>query len=261
VIEVASGPLDYQPLSCQQCRTGEVLGFDFTMAFQPIVDLKKKVVFGYEALVRGLQQQSAFEVIKQVNHQNLYRFDQSCRVKAIQLAAKLGIECFVSINFMPNAVYRPELCIRTTLLAAAESNFPTERIMFELTEGEHVADVAHMKSIVEYYRAKGFKTALDDFGAGYSGLNMFAQFQPDIVKLDMALIRDIDSNTVKQAIVRRMTQLNNDLGVTTLAEGVETVAELAFLRGLGIDLFQGYLFAKPGFECLPAVDSSLYELV
>jgi EAL domain-containing protein (putative c-di-GMP-specific phosphodiesterase class I) len=256
VIEVVSGPLDYQPLSCQQCKNGEVLGFDFTMAFQPIIDVKKRSIFGYEALVRGLNQESAYQVITQVNQHNLYRFDQSCRVKAISLAARLKIDCFVSINFMPNAVYRPELCIRTTLQAAAENNFPIEQIMFELTEAEKVTDVAHMKSIVEYYRAKGFKTALDDFGAGYSGLNMFAQFQPDIIKLDMQLIRDIDKDTVKQAIVRRMTQLNVDLGVITLAEGVETRAEFDVLRSYGIELYQGYLFAKPGFECLPQVDMS-----
>ncbi|NCP65506.1 MAG: EAL domain-containing protein [Paraglaciecola sp.] len=226
------------------------------MAFQPIVDVKRRSIFGYEALVRGLNQESAYQVIKQVNQHNLYRFDQSCRVKAIGLAARLKIDCFVSINFMPNAVYRPELCIRTTLQAAAENNFPIEQIMFELTEAEKVTDVAHMKSIVEYYRAKGFKTALDDFGAGYSGLNMFAQFQPDIIKLDMQLIRNIDKDTVKQAIVRRMTQLNVDLGVITLAEGVETRAEFDVLCSYGIELYQGYLFAKPGFECLPQVDMS-----
>jgi blue light- and temperature-responsive anti-repressor len=87
-------------------------------------------------------------------------------------------------------------------------------------------------------------------------LNMFAQFQPDIIKLDMQLIRDIDKDTVKQAIVRRMTQLNVDLGVITLAEGVETRAEFDVLRSYGIELYQGYLFAKPGFECLPQVDMS-----
>jgi EAL domain-containing protein (putative c-di-GMP-specific phosphodiesterase class I) len=253
-----SGPKDYQSLECQQCTNGSVLGFDFTMAFQPIVDMDNKCIFGYEALVRGLQNQPAFEVINQVNDKNLYRFDQSCRVKAIALAAKLDIQSFVSINFLPNAVYRPELCIRTTLKAAKEYGFPIERILFEVTEVERVASNEHLRNIIQYYQSQGFKTALDDFGSGYAGLNLLSSFQPDIIKLDMELIRDIDTNPVKLAIVTRMTQLNQDLGVQTLAEGVETLAELKVLRALGIGLFQGYYFAKPAFEALPEIDSSVY---
>lgn len=245
---------NYQALGCSECRNGEVLDFDFTMAFQPIVDLNKQEVFGYEALVRGLNNESAFDIIKQVTTKNLYRFDQCCRVKAIALASTLDLKGYVSINFMPNAVYRPELCIQTTLKAAEEYQFPVDRILFELTESEKITDVKHIKNIVEHYQTIGFKTALDDFGAGFSGLNLLSEFQPDIVKLDMQLIRDIDKNTVKLAIVRRLVQLNHDLGIITLAEGVETMAELQVLKGLGIDLFQGYLFAKPGFEALPEVD-------
>lgn len=254
------GPNDYQSLACQQCKNAEVLDFDFSMAFQPIVDLGNKCVFGYEALVRGLQNESAFDVISRVNDDNLYRFDQCCRVKAIALAAKLNIRSFVSINFLPNAVYRPELCIRTTLQAANEFNFPVERILFEVTEVERVASNEHLRDIITYYQSKGFKTALDDFGAGYAGLNLLASFQPDIIKLDMELIRDIDTNPVKLAIVTRMVQLNQDLGVKTLAEGIETLEELKVLRSLGIELFQGYYFAKPAFEALPEINPAIYDL-
>lgn len=255
---IMSVPKDYQPLKCEQCIDGRALGFDFTMAFQPIVDLDNKCIFGYEALVRGLQNQSAYDVISQVNESNVYRFDQGCRVKAIALAVKLDIRSFVSINFLPNAVYRPELCIRTTLKAAKEFGFPIDRILFEITEVEKVASNEHLREIVHYYQSQGFKTALDDFGAGYSGLNLLAIFQPDIVKLDMELIRGIDTDSVKHAIVSRMIQLNRDLGIQTLAEGIETLEELKVLRALGVGLFQGYYFAKPAFEALPEVDPSVY---
>lgn len=255
-----NGPSDYQSLACQQCRNAEVLDFDFTMAFQPIVDFDTKSIFGYEALVRGKQNEPAFEVISKVNEENLYRFDQCCRVKAIALAAKLDIRSHVSINFLPNAVYRPELCIRTTLNAANEYGFPIEKILFEVTEVERVASNEHLREIIQYYQSKGFKTALDDFGAGYAGLNLLASFQPNIIKLDMALIRDIHLNPVKLVIVRKMVELNNELEVITLAEGVETIDELRVLRELGISLFQGYYFAKPAFEALPEVDPALFNL-
>ena len=253
-------PKNFQSLTCLQCKNTDILDFDFTMAFQPIVDFENKCVFGYEALVRGMQNQSASEVICQVNENNLYRFDQRCRVKAISLAAKLNVDSYLSINFLPNAVYRPELCIRTTLEVAKEFGFPINKIIFEVTEVERVANNGHLRDIIHYYQSKGFKTALDDFGAGYAGLNLLAEFQPDIMKLDMALIRDIHLHPVKFSIVRKMFELNCELGITTLAEGVETIEELKVLRGLGINLFQGYYFAKPAFEALPEIDPSVYNL-
>ncbi len=247
-------PCDYQPLSCQACRRGKALGFDFSMAFQPIVDMAERRVRGYEALARGLAGEPAGTVMAKVNDTNLYRFDQTCRVKAISLAAELGIEGYVSINFLPNAVYRPELCIRTTLEAAQRCHFPAERILFEITEVERVGDKNHLRNIIEYYQESGFRTALDDFGAGYAGLNMLAAFQPDIVKVDRELIENLDKVPVKQSIVRHLLALCRELGITPLAEGVETVEEYRVLRDFGVSLFQGYLFARPGFEALPPVN-------
>ena len=176
---------------CQQCHEQVDLDFDFTMAFQPIVDCSQRTIFGYEALVRGINNEPAQSVIARVNDDNRYRFDQLCRIKAIALAARLDMRGMLSINFLPNAVYRPERCIRTTLQAAREHLFPIEQIMFELTEVEQVQDSQHLRGIVDHYQALGFKTALDDFGAGYSGLNLLADFHPNIVKLDMHLLRGI----------------------------------------------------------------------
>ncbi|MBK1646364.1 diguanylate phosphodiesterase [Thiocapsa imhoffii] len=244
---------DHPQLSCDTCANGAGLDFDFTMAFQPIVKMSTQEVYAYESLARGLNNEPAGKVFERVNDANRYRFDQACRVKAVKLAAELSIPCFLSINFMPNAVYRPELCIRTTLAAAAQYGFPIERIIFEITESEEIEDRDHMRGIVEHYAHRGLKTAIDDFGAGYAGLNLLADVRTDIVKLDMALIRDIHKDRVRQIIVKGLVQICADLQSSVIAEGVETKEELLALQSLGIDLFQGYYFAKPAFQSLPAI--------
>ncbi|MDQ3038740.1 MAG: EAL domain-containing protein [Pseudomonadota bacterium] len=223
------------------------------MAFQPIVDLRKREVYAYEALVRGTDGASAGAILSQVNQDNRYAFDQTCRRTAVRLAAGLQMPCFVSINFLPNAVYQAATCIRATLEAAREHGFPTSRLIFEITENEELVDKDHLKSIIHEYRRQGFRTAIDDFGAGYAGLNLLAEFQPDIIKLDMALVRAIDTDPVRQAIVRGILGVCEALSIEVIAEGVETIEELVLLQGFGINLFQGYLFARPAVECLPAV--------
>jgi EAL domain-containing protein (putative c-di-GMP-specific phosphodiesterase class I) len=197
--------------------------------------------------------EGAGAVFEHVNDTNRYRFDQACRVKAVKLASELALSCFLSINFMPNAVYRPDLCIRTTLEAAKTFNFPIDRMIFEITEGEKVDDIGHLREIVQYYKQRGFKTAIDDFGAGYAGLNLLADIETDLVKLDMALIRNIDRDRVRQAIVKGILQVCRELRTEVIAEGVETREELNVLKSFGIELFQGFYFAKPAFEALATV--------
>lgn len=236
---------------CGQCACGEGLDFQFSFAYQPIVDVSDGSVFAYEALVRGTEGESAWSVLSQVNDRNRYAFDQICRVKAVKLAARLGMTSMLSINFMPNAVYQAEYCIRTTLAAARTYNFDTRKIIFELTEGEDLSSVDHLVSIIRAYQDMGFSTAIDDFGAGFSRYNIMAASPPDLLKLDMGLIRDIDREPNKQAVVNGIVTMMEQLGGRIVAEGVETVAEYAWLKGRGIHLFQGYLFARPGFETLP----------
>jgi EAL domain-containing protein (putative c-di-GMP-specific phosphodiesterase class I) len=249
----------YADIGCKQCASGELLDFDFSMALQPIVRYSDRSLFAQEALVRGLGDEPAGSVFANVTEKNRYRFDQSCRVKAIKLAAELGIPGMLSINFMPNAVYKAELCIRTTLQAASEFNFPHERIIFEVTEGEQITDRAHLKRIVEHYQQTGFKTAIDDFGAGYSGLNLLADMQTDLVKLDMALVRNIDADRSRQIITRGILQVCEDLGIEVIAEGIETRGELSALVDLGVDLFQGFLFARPAYEAVADIDPQAFS--
>lgn len=238
---------------CVGCQQSEALGFDFSFAYQPIVDLRDRSIFAHEALVRGTHGEGALSVLDQVNDNNRYRFDQRCRTQAIEGAAALGMQSYLSINFMPNAVYRPELCIRSTLEAARAHNFPLDRLIFETLENEHVDNYRHLTNILREYREFGFKTAIDDFGAGYSGLNLLADFQPDLIKLDMALIRDVDQDRVRQVIVQGIVTICEQLGVTVIAEGIEGVGERDFLSDCGIFLMQGYWFARPAFKALAEV--------
>lgn len=241
---------------CGACAEGISQPFPFTMAFQPVVDLKAQRIYAYEALVRGPRGEGAGWVLDQVTPANRYRFDQSCRVKAIALASRLGLQqqrARLSINFIPGAMYDPENCVRATLAAARRHGLPAESLVFELTENERITDHAHLRSIFAVYKANRFRVALDDFGAGYAGLSLLAEFRPDVIKLDMALIRGLDASPARQAIIAGVLGICQALHVAVVAEGVETEAELAVLRAMGVTLAQGYLFARPAFECLPPV--------
>lgn len=251
-------PLAGTSRDCEECGRAERVGFQFEYAFQPIVDIHRRKVFAHEALVRGPNGESAMTVLAQVNEHNRYRFDQACRVKAIRGAKELGIEEHISINFLPNAIYKPELCIRTTLEAARTHGFPLERIIFEVTEGERIEDGPWFAEILREYKRCGFKTAIDDFGAGYAGMKLLADFQPDIIKIDMDLVRGADSNPPRQSIVRSLVRLCEDMNISVIAEGIETPAERDFLCDAGIHLMQGYLFGKPAFRSVAPIEHSVF---
>lgn len=246
---------------CQGCREGSALDLEFEFAYQPIVDVRDRSVFAHEALVRGVNGEGALSVLNRVDDTNRYRFDQLCRTRAISTAARLGMDEYLSINFLPNAVYRPELCIRSTLEAARSHNFPLDRLIFETVESEHVCNNSHLTNILREYRQFGFKTAIDDFGAGYSGLTLLADFQPDLIKLDMALVRNVHLDPARQAIVRGIVTMCTDLNVTVIAEGIEQAGERDFLADCGIYLMQGYWFAKPAFQALAHIDAGAWQNV
>ena len=247
-------------IKCGACRADVPLPA-FTMAFQPIVDIDSGDVYAYEALVRPEGGGSAADVLTQINDQNRYSFDQGCRVKAIELASRLEMQAILSINFLPNAVYQPAACLQKTFEAAERMQFPLDHLMFEVTENEPSRDIGHLQSIFNEYKRRGMITAIDDFGAGHSGLNMLADFQPDVLKIDMALTRSIHTDEVRSKITGAIVGLCRSLDITVIAEGIETIEEAVALRGLGVQLFQGYLFARPLIEQLPQVPASIIDRV
>ena len=259
-----SFPSDFMPLmgtpsDCEDCGKAERVGFQFDYAFQPIVDIHSQTFFAHEALVRGPNGEGAMSVLAQVNEHNRYRFDQACRVKAIKAASELGIAEPISINFLPNAIYKPELCIRTTLEAARVHGFPLHNIIFEVTEGERIEDGPWFAEILREYKRCGFQTAIDDFGAGFAGLKLLSDFQPDLIKIDMDLIRGVDRNKPRQAIVHSLVALCEEMQIQVIAEGIETAAERDFLQDAGIRYMQGYFFARPAFRSVGQVAAGAFR--
>jgi EAL domain-containing protein (putative c-di-GMP-specific phosphodiesterase class I) len=241
-------------LACAQHYSSTSFPVPYSMAFQPIIDIDTKTIYAYEALVRGVNGEPANTILDLADDSNRYDLDQGCRMKAIEMASDLGMAntgASLSINFYPNAVYNAASCIRRTLETATRKNFPLDRLIFEVTEGERVRDQAHLNSIIREYRARGFRVAIDDFGAGYAGLNLLANFQPDILKIDRELTREVDSRLAPRVIIQAIMTACHALGVQVIAEGVETRDELLALRDLGVRYFQGFFFAHPGFEHLP----------
>jgi EAL domain-containing protein (putative c-di-GMP-specific phosphodiesterase class I) len=222
-----------------------------TFYFQPIVNAQTPdQIFAYEALIRGRAQDGSLvypgrilSVAKAADL--LFNLDSAARRTAVLEAAAHSIQTNLFINFTPTSIYDPKNCLRTTMAAIERSGITPDRIIFEVVEGEHVADVNHLLDIFSFYRSNGFRVALDDLGAGYSSMNLLAQLRPDFVKLDMGLIRDVDREPYKAHIARKLIEMAQELEVFTIAEGVETEGEYQWLQAHRVDYVQGYLFAKP----------------
>jgi EAL domain-containing protein (putative c-di-GMP-specific phosphodiesterase class I) len=236
-----------------------VLGQDYSYAFQPIVDVAARSIFSYEALVRGAQGAPAATVFERVSPDNLHRFDQESRVAAIELASRLRLPCKLNLNFLPRSLYTSPMAVRSALEAAQRCGITPDRLVLEITEGEVIDDHAAFGRAVNEFRRSGLQLAIDDFGAGYAGLTMLADFQPDLLKLDMTLVRGIQRRGPRQAIVRAIMQACIDLGIDVIAEGVETPEEYRWFRNADVTLFQGYLFGRPQFEGLPALQIPIEE--
>ncbi len=243
---------------CTGCRDGVDFDIPFAMAFQPIVDTDTGRPFAYEALIRGPDGAGAASILSQVTESSRYAFDQAIRVKAIESALAAGLmdgDARLSINFLPNAVYSPVACIQLTLKTANAVGLPIDRLIFEFTENEEMGSPDHVASIIDTYKQIGFSVAIDDFGAGHSGLDMFARFVPDEIKLDMELVRGIDRYARRRAIVRAVVGMCRELDTLLIAEGIETAAEAATLRDLGVRYHQGYWYARPALERLPEINA------
>lgn len=220
------------------------------IVFQPLVDVVKGEIYGYECLMRGLRADGSIIgpeiLLEQAKHADLlFNLDRLAREMALHQAVASQLQGRISINFLPTAIYNPEMCLRDTVAWAKELGIDSSRIMFEVVETENVKDFGHLKSILDFYRKKGFKTALDDVGSGYAGLNLLAELLPDLIKIDRALVQNIHQLPVKQSIVEALINISKANNIEVLAEGVETTAERDYLMAQGISKMQGYLFGKP----------------
>ena len=229
-----------------------------TFAFQPIVNAHTRAIVAYEALVRGPRGEGAGTIIQGIAAEDLPRFDEHCRSSAMRLASRLGIHCDLNLNLVPQGFHADRDCLASTLDAAIEFNFFPERLVVEVTEGEVLGNQDRFTDLMDVYRGLGMRLSIDDFGSVYCGLNLLADFQPDQLKLDKNLAREIHTRRSRQATVRAIVQVCRDLGIQLVAEGVETADEYRWLCDEGVQFFQGYLFGRPGFELLPSVQVPEY---
>ena len=132
-----------------------------------------------------------------------------------------------------------------------QSGFPLTRIIFEVTEVEEVRDHDHLKNIMTEYKKHGLRVAIDDFGAGHSGLTLLSVFQPDLIKIDRKLVECLDERLASRTIVKSMVGVCRDLGIGVIAEGVERKEEMQVLCDMDVQWMQGYYFARPALEALP----------
>jgi EAL domain-containing protein (putative c-di-GMP-specific phosphodiesterase class I) len=232
----------------------------FSFAYQPIVDSVAGDLFAFEALVRGSGGESAASVLSAVAPADLHRFDRDARVAAIRLAARLGLTTRLSLNFLPLGLDELPDAVTAMLDAAATAGVARRNLILEVTEGQVIHDARGFAERMNEFRGLGLQLAIDDFGAGYSGLNLLADFQPDLIKLDMALVRGIDGSGPRQAIVRAVLQACEDLGIDVIAEGVETEGEFHWFERRGVRLFQGYYFGRPAFERLAPASTPRHDV-
>jgi EAL domain-containing protein (putative c-di-GMP-specific phosphodiesterase class I) len=212
------------------------------MAYQPIISWKDRAVAGYEALMRSSDPQLAHPPAIIDMALRLDRLvDMAARVRALVAdnATTAPAEALLYINLHPRELFDESLYSSVSPLAAH-----AHRCVLEVTEREAL-DGTDIRERITQLRMMGFRIAVDDLGAGHAGLLSVAQLEPEIVKLDMALVRGIDKQPIKRNLVAAMVDGCRRMGINVIAEGVETTAERDALADVGCDLMQGYLFAKP----------------
>jgi len=211
----------------------------FKTVFEPIVNLRTGKVFAHEALTRGINGASVGYLFDVLAGARLYQFDHLCRTRAMKEISQRHMEGKLSLNVMPGAIDHPRYGLHATFEVIKELGIAPDRLIFELSERECL-DALGNSDLAEY-RSQGALFAIDDFGTGHAGLQSLLGFQPDIIKLDISLIRDIDKDSVRQTLLKGILSFCAEMNIHIIAEGVETPAEREVLFSLGVDLIQGFI--------------------
>ncbi len=223
-----------------------------TSFFHPIVEANTGLVFGYEALVRARHPQTqeligAGPIIASAHQLKLeHVLDQQARRTAIKHAAALDVPNIrFFINFLPNTIYDPEICLRTTMEAADQYHLDPTRLVFEVVETERIPDLARLRHILDYYRSRGVGTAVDDMGAGFASLQYLAELRPDFVKIDRDLMTRAEHEDDARRDLDMIVHKAKEMGILVIAEGIETAGQMQLSLDAGVDYMQGFLFARP----------------
>ncbi|WP_010323629.1 EAL domain-containing protein [Marinobacterium stanieri] len=217
--------------------------------FQPIMDLRKGELIGHEALIRGpegspLQMPSELFrcAIEQGRQQELELLSRKCSLQAFA-DFEPGHKLF--LNVTASLLSSPDHQHGFTADLLRQLGIPIEMIVIELSEQHPFDQHGLTRAAVEHYRNMGFSIAIDDLGAGYSGLKLWSELQPEYVKIDQHFVRGLHQDPVKREFVHSISRIGRNLGCQVLAEGIEEVAEMRTLQTLGIELGQGYLLGRP----------------
>jgi len=226
----------------------------FATAFQPIVDVETGLTLAQEALVRGPQGESAASVLGAIPPEARYTADAEIRREAVAEAVRLGLPATgaaLTLNIFPGCIGRHDCCASRTAAEAEAMGFPAERLVFEISEMEPVADPEALARALAALQRRGIRVALDDVGTGHARLPLLMLWRPDGAKIAREVIMGLDQDEARFEVVRKTLEQLQAFGMVPVVEGVETLGELAALRRLGVRAMQGYLFARPGLRSLP----------
>lgn len=224
----------------------EALEFDF----QVIYDVHNEEIFGYEALVRGINSDESIMFphklfAKSKRNGFDFKLDRLCREMALKAASQNNVRKKLFINFIPTSIYDPKFCLASTVQWAKELKFDPNNIIFEVVQAESVKDKPHLKNILNYYRSEGFEVALDNVGEENSELNMMIKLKPNFIKIDRNILQNIHNDSFKQSTYKALYSLAKENGVKVIAERVESKQELQKILELGVDYIQGYYVSMP----------------
>ncbi len=242
-------PLDMQGLSIANTYNDILARKRITTHYQPILDFKSGSILGWEALSRGPEGTSfrspviLFETAEQFGR--LFALERVCRESAIANVGPLRDGQKLFINIHPKTMADPEFTPGKTLELLTSAGLTPDDIVFEITERHSVQEFALFYRTLDHYRSQGFRVAVDDAGAGYAGLTLIAQLQPEFIKLDKSLIDGIHKDPVKRALVETTVNFADKIGSRIIAEGIETKAQTLCLKDIGVHCGQGYFLARP----------------
>lgn len=220
------------------------------VAFQPIVCISQHAISSYEALAWDTRTQREI-MAGDLTPEVLTSVEKSARELAMQISAGSAEPADININVRPTSPEDAIAKMQWIIDQANAQNIDARKITLELNQDCLNGDLNSIITIVQDCKENGLHICLDNFGAGRSGLNQMEMSQPNSIALNAKLVRDIDSNGAKQAIIRGLMQTCDDLGIDVIAKHVETQGEFEWLLGEGIDLFQGGLFCHPALGSLP----------
>ncbi|UWX95108.1 diguanylate phosphodiesterase [Enterobacter mori] len=240
------------PLSAQ----AEVVakGADCSFAFQPIVDPFMQQIVSWEALIRTPEGDSPAAYFQTLPRDALYDADLKSKQVALSMASALGLHTqTLSLNLLPMTLVNVPNAVDFLLTAIEASGFVPEQIVVEFTESEAISRFDEFTHSVRQLKSAGISVTIDHFGAGFAGLQLLAQFQPDRIKINRDLIANVHKSGPRQAIVQAIIKCCTSLEIQFCAVGVELAEEWMWLESAGISQFQGHLFASPRMGGIPAV--------